>query len=510
MRIDDWPDFPNRGVMLDISRDKVPKMETLFSLVDLLSGLKVNQLQLYTEHTFAYREHEDVWKDASPMTGEQVLELDAYCRGRFVELVPNQNSFGHMEKWLMQPGYADLAEDPERKWPQALNPLDPDSISLIKGLYDELLPHFSSRRLNIGCDEVSLGTGHTREAVNEHGAGRVYLDFLLKVNALAQRHGRTAQFWGDIVVRHPELIPELPRDMIALEWGYSPDHPFAENGAKFAGAGLPIYVCPGTSTWNSISGRTDDATANIRSAAENGLAVGAIGLLNTDWGDSGHWQHLPVSYLGYAYGAAVGWATKANADIDLPSALDAHVFRDRAGVMGQLAYDLGNAYQQAGPRGQRSALHALLLRAPRFEDVVFALTAEELHEAEEYVDAVAGSLSKARMDRLDAQLVSDEFRNAAALLRYACHAGTARAGTAAPNAGQIPREGLGTRQNRIPLQEHLIDEIAAMAPTTRRNLAEEFEPVLEEFKRLWTVRNRPGGLMDSTERWESFLREYQR
>ncbi len=49
-----------------------------------------------------------------------------------------------------------------------------------------------------------------------------------------------------------------------------------------------------------------------------------------------------------------------------------------------------------------------------------------------------------------------------------------------------------------------------MAPTTRHKLAEEFKSVIEEFKRLWTVRNRPGGLEDSTERWERFLREYQR
>jgi hypothetical protein len=65
MVIEDWPDFLVRGFMLDISRDKVPTMQTLFQLVDLLAELKINQLQLYTEHTFAYRDHEIVWKDAS-------------------------------------------------------------------------------------------------------------------------------------------------------------------------------------------------------------------------------------------------------------------------------------------------------------------------------------------------------------------------------------------------------------------------------------------------------------
>ncbi|GAH23368.1 unnamed protein product, partial [marine sediment metagenome] len=100
LEIKDFPDFPHRGVMLDISRNKVPKMETLYALIDLLSKLKINQFQLYTEHTFAYQGHEQVWKDASPLTGEEVLALDDFCRKRFIELVPNQNSFGHLHRWL--------------------------------------------------------------------------------------------------------------------------------------------------------------------------------------------------------------------------------------------------------------------------------------------------------------------------------------------------------------------------------------------------------------------------
>jgi hypothetical protein len=92
LHLTDWPDYPHRGVMLDVSRDKVPTMETLFDLVDRLASWKVNQLQLYTEHTFAYRGHELVWANASPFTGEEILALDAFCRERYVELVPNQNN----------------------------------------------------------------------------------------------------------------------------------------------------------------------------------------------------------------------------------------------------------------------------------------------------------------------------------------------------------------------------------------------------------------------------------
>ena len=114
LEIDDYPDFPARGVMLDVSRDKVPTMETVYGLVDWLAGLKINQFQLYTEHTFAYRQHPKVWAEATPFTSEDILALDAYCRERFIELVPNQNSFGHMHRWLKHPKYGHLAETHER------------------------------------------------------------------------------------------------------------------------------------------------------------------------------------------------------------------------------------------------------------------------------------------------------------------------------------------------------------------------------------------------------------
>jgi hexosaminidase len=169
------------------------------------------------------------------MTGEEILALDRFCRDRFIDLVPNQNSFGHMHRWLMHPQYRHLAEVPEGfDFPLALTPrpfgLSPavqETLPFLAGLYDELLPHFSSAYFNVGCDETfDLGRGRSKALVEAHGVGRVYLDFLKKVAQLVRERGRTMQFWGDIITGHPELVPELPKDVIALAWGYEAEHPF--------------------------------------------------------------------------------------------------------------------------------------------------------------------------------------------------------------------------------------------------------------------------------------------
>ena len=112
LAVRDRPDFEHRGVLQDISRNKVPSLDTLCALIDRFAGWKINQLQLYMEHTFAYRGHEVVWRGADPLTAEEVRRLASHCAARGIELVPNQNSFGHFHRWLIHPPYRSLAVCP--------------------------------------------------------------------------------------------------------------------------------------------------------------------------------------------------------------------------------------------------------------------------------------------------------------------------------------------------------------------------------------------------------------
>lgn len=485
--IEDRPDFPVRGVMLDVSRNKVPTLETLYALVDMLAGWKINQLQLYTEHTFAYRRHPEVWAEASPFTGEDMLALDAFCRARQMELVPNQNTFGHMQRWLKLPRYQSLAEAPlgfDFPWghhpgPFSLCPLDPGSLDLVTGLLDELLPHFTSRMMNVGCDETfDVGQGRSKAESERVGAGRVYLDFLLKIYDAVKARGHFMQYWGDIIVQHPDLIPELPQDAIALEWGYEADHPFAENSAKFAAAGLPFYVCPGTSSWNSIAGRTANTLSNLLNAAENGLRHGAIGYLNTDWGDNGHWQVLPVSYLGFAVGAAYSWALEANRALDVPSALSRHAFKDSSGVLGQVAYHLGNVYQavEVVPHNASALFYILQRPLEEVQDDVEQIPADVIRRALETIETISAPLDKVRSQRPDAALLMREFTHVTHLLRHAC------------------RRALFAQQPSATLAADLAADLTALKA---------------EFQSVWLARNRPGGLSDSLALFEQARVGYQ-
>jgi hypothetical protein len=360
--------------MLDISRGRVPRIETLLGLVDHLADFKINEFQLYIEHTFAYPEYRAVWRDWGALTGGEIRKLDARCRELGIDLVPNQNSFGHMRHWLAYPPLKKLAEvaapyESDQcqflRFPSTLAPAHPGTLPFLAGLYDELLRHFSSRFLNVGCDETwDLGRGQSKALCERWGAGSVYFKFLTKIHREVRSRGRRMMFWGDMILQHRELIARLPRGVVALDWGYEAGHPFNAEARLFSRAGLDFYVCPGTSTWMTLVGRHDNALANLKNAAIAGRRHGATGYLVTDWGDGGHPQPLAVSYLPYLAGASLGWCEQTfEPDLLLP-VLSRDVFCDPTGLSAEAARDLGLAHRKLRHKTPNSTALGTTIAAP--------------------------------------------------------------------------------------------------------------------------------------------------
>ncbi|HET8929151.1 MAG TPA: glycoside hydrolase family 20 zincin-like fold domain-containing protein, partial [Acidimicrobiales bacterium] len=325
----DWPDFVHRGYMLDVSRDRVPTRATLERLVERLAMCRYNQLQLYIEHTFAYSDHETVWADASPITPDDLRWLDDRCTNVGIELVVNQNTFGHFERWLAHPEYRQRAECPDgfeivpgvTLPPSVLAPTA-DNATIAVDLVRAQQACVTSRTVNVGCDETfELGHGVSAPRAAADGLAAVYAEHLHRIIDPLVEDGMQVQFWGDVARTHPEILdtfptgrctplvwnydapdvarPGLPaelRDVLATI-GIDPDAPtdFATILEPFAAAGHPFWVAPGTSSWQSFIGRLPNARGNLEDAAVAGRDAGATGYLVTDWGDQGHHQPPAVS-----------------------------------------------------------------------------------------------------------------------------------------------------------------------------------------------------------------------
>ena len=362
------------GFMLDVSRDKVPTMTTLKWLVDLLAKLGYNEFQLYTEHAFAYSRHRTVWEKASPLTAAEVRELDAYCFARGIRLMPNQNSFGHLERWFRHPAYLPLAEKTngvytvaghpslQNRPSMALAPNNPNSLEFLDGLYAELLPNFAHADvLNVGCDEtwdIFDVEGRSASRVREIGVARVYLEHLLGVRSLAAKRGFRIAYWADMALFFPEILPKLPKDAIALFWGYGDEKESPGLTAEYAGsaaalkaAGLDVTVCPSTRTFGRWFSTTERTCGNIALMNRIAREHGCRGLMLTSWGDGGHRNPLLAEVPGIVFAAALAKGREPDED-----ALFAEV--DAA-----LGCRVGAALKALGRIDERSADAAAKIRA---------------------------------------------------------------------------------------------------------------------------------------------------
>ena len=441
LKIRDWPDFARRGVMLDISRGRVPKLETLLNLVEHLADFKINELQLYTEHTFAYRQYKSVWQSWGALTAREIQILDRRCRELGIDLVPNQNSFGHLRYFLENPKLKKLAEisepyeDPGKEFvrrPTTLAPNHPGTLPFLRGLYDEFLPNFSSRFFNIGGDETwDLGQGQSKKLCETKGKGRVYLDFLKKIHHEVTTRKKRMMFWGDIILKYPPLIRELPKNIIALNWGYEANHPFAKEAAQFAKAKIPFYVCPGTSTWQTLIGKNGNALANLRAAAQAGKQFGALGFLNTDWGDGGHPQPLAVSWPLFLAGAALAWNTNNFDEFQLVPVLSRDVFEDPTHKMAKAALGLGLAHKKLGLQALNETPLGTVIAAPQPETRElfcrnglkwFAkISARKIQAALKEIETQRKLLSQAKPVFDSGKILARELELAARMAAESCH-----------------------------------------------------------------------------------------
>jgi hexosaminidase len=506
--IQDSPDLPVRGLMLDISRNKVPALQTLAGIVQMLADLKYNHLELYIEgFSFAYPSFQKLWEGKlTPLTGAEIQKLDSMCRENYIDLVPNQNSLGHMDAWLATDDYKDLAECPKGyklmgliSMKSTLDPYDPRSVQLVERMTDDLLPNFTSSAFNVNLDEpFELGKGKSKKISRKEGVENVYLGYVLKMHDMARSRNKKMLMWGDIGLRHRDILGKLPKDITLLDWGYESLYPFEKNSYRLDSAGVSFYVCPGTSSWTSITGRTVNMLDNIENATVNGKKYGAKGMLVTDWGDMGHWQYLPVSYAGYATAGALGWNSGSRGIMPLQRFLDTYIFRDTSSGMAGFVLNMGryNHFEEFVMLNMTTTMMSFQLGIQDkvmvdavFEKIMSGITGMMKDLAPELIDTVwnrynnrinydysglndfldkqMAVLNKTGMEIQDSALIKDEYRNAITLIR------------------------LGADLKLYILKKNSMTVSARMELLEKMNrLCTEY---LSENKRLWISRNKPGG-----------------
>ena len=345
VQIADWPAMRWRAVSDDISRGPVPTVEYIKRQLRTFAAYKLNMHSFYMEHTFHSRAHPLIGPAGGSLTSDEIRELVAYARRYHIELVPEQQTFGHLHKALKLEKYNELAEVP---YGDVLSPQQEGSYKLVADWYRELDELFPGKFFHIGADETfELGEGQSREIARQRGVGAVYFEHLNRVREVLKPHNRRLMFWGDIALSHPELIGNVPKDLIVMNWQYAPREEFDSRIKPFKDAGLDQFVCPGVHNWNQIFPNVDSASKNIVNFVRDGQINNAMGMMNTTWDDDGE-ALFEMTWHGIVLGAAASWQEQPLNVAEFNDDFDWAFFRNEGSEFMDAIEALGKVNSQLG------------------------------------------------------------------------------------------------------------------------------------------------------------------
>ncbi len=304
VQIVDWPAMKFRGISDDMARGQVLTLEEMKRVVRFSALFKMNTYMPYFEDLFTSKTYPSIVKTRGRLSPWEIRELQDYARSYFVQIIPIFEMLGHCENILIQPKFRHLAEFPGAA---SLNPTSTAVDTFLQNLISDLAPQFDSPYFHAGLDESwDVGKGMSRIYVERYNTAVVHAEHYKKLYATLKKHGKKMIMYGDIILRNPEILTQLPPDILIMDWHYGAavDFPSVE---FFHRAGRPFLVSPGVSDWRRIFPDLTTAFVNIRYLTQKGAAYGALGSIVSTWGDYGGANFKELDWPGFAFTAACTW-----------------------------------------------------------------------------------------------------------------------------------------------------------------------------------------------------------
>jgi hypothetical protein len=289
----DQSPFSVKGFHLDL-RIQVMTMDALKSFALKLSKDGINTLIMEWEGTYPFEKHPLI-PNRYAYTKAEIIAFIKYCNGLGIDVIPLQQSFGHVEYILRNDRYKELRED-QKDFSQVC-PLQTTQDSLLfTDLYTELAATHTSKYIHIGGDETYL-LGHDercRLKALKEGKSKLYIDYIRMLCGIVIKLGKTPVLWADIALKYPDAIKLLPKGTVFIDWNYGWDMNQFGDHQKLLESGYEIWGAPAlrSSPDNFFLTQWEKHFKNIRDFVPAAAKFGYKGIVMTSWSTSG--QYSPV------------------------------------------------------------------------------------------------------------------------------------------------------------------------------------------------------------------------
>ncbi len=325
--IADYPSLKMRGISDDISRGQISTLENFKKIIRFIAMYKMNFYMPYIEDEFDFKSYPDFSKGRAPLTVKEVAELDKYGKLYHVQVIPAFETLGHMEDVLYKKEFEKYAEFPGAT---CIDISSDTAFAFMKNLLSEIAPAFSSKYFNMSADEsFDVGLGASKHLVDSLGIDEAHAQYYKKVYEVLKSLGKDVMMYGDIILKNPDILSEIPKDITIVDWHYgaSFNYPSVQ---VFKDAGFPFLSSP--AVWNFVGPFPNffNTYANIQYFAREGYEGGAKGLLVSTWNDNGGADLRELNYPGYAWGAQCAWNPETRSPAEFESIFFHQYFRTKS------------------------------------------------------------------------------------------------------------------------------------------------------------------------------------
>ncbi len=305
----DYPDLKMRGISDDISRGQVSTPENFRRIIRFLARYKMNVYQPYIEDVFKFKSYPTIGVNRGALNDEDIKSINVEAKKYNIDVIPVFETLGHFENILSQPEFARFAEYPGSASLDVSN----DSIYvLLENMMKEIFDAFPGTYINIAADEsFDVGLGNSKKLVQEKGIARVHADHYNRIFEICRKYNKHVMMYGDIILEHPEILSMIPKDIEIVDWDYGDKFSY-NHVKKFKDAGFKFYVSPAVWNFTTTFPALNIALPNIQYFTKAGVEEGALGMINSQWGDYGAETFRELNLFPFAWGAQCAWNYKAS------------------------------------------------------------------------------------------------------------------------------------------------------------------------------------------------------
>lgn len=311
MVIEDWPDMPFRGLMLDISRNFTAK-EDLLTLIDMMAHYKANVLHLHFGDDEGWRieidglpeltsyssvrcvpalDEEGNWSEPDGLqitysahsgngyySHADFVEILRHAAGRHIRVIPEFDTPGHsraavkaMEKraeitgdsscLLSEAGDESVYESVQDYTDNAINVALPSTYEFISKVFDSIIAMYREAgaelpAIHVGGDEVPegawIGSPACRALMEENGwdSPEMLKDYYVRrVAGIAAEKGVKIAGWQELVQHLTPQTMAILKDNLLYTNLWSVSHGKDELAYKFANEGFKVVLSNSSNTY---------------------------------------------------------------------------------------------------------------------------------------------------------------------------------------------------------------------------------------------------------------------